>query len=217
MLVSMAPERIIVEGYFDDPARLSPQDLELFRRNIHPENRYALALADTLRIRAAGGDLPSNRLARAALSQGFALEDVVGTHIVRLLAGQPSDGRVAAVEALVRRDLEGIFPNGFNFHEWYSRRIGEAPSDAGVRRIYRGPCGSGIIAEIASFQSETRNNHLLSIIATGLGEGARVAAVFGANHLYSLFDPLARSATKMDIITPAELPEISTQEPYPVT
>ncbi len=213
VLTSMAPKRIILEGYFDDPARLLPQDLELFRRNIHPENRYALALADTLGIRAIGGDLPRDRRARASLSHGFQLEDVVGTHIVRLLAGQPSDGRLAAVKALVKRDLESIYPvDSFNFGEWYARRIGEPLSDAGVRSLYRGPCGSGIVAEIASFESETRNKHLLSIIAAGRGKEARVAAVFGANHLYAVFDQLAMGTTKMDVITPADLPQKPSQE-----
>ncbi len=116
----------------------------------------------------------------------------------------------------MRRDLEGVYPaDTFNFQEWYTRRVGEPPSDAGIRRIYRGPCGSGIIAEIASFESEARNKHLLSIIAAGRGKGARTAAVFGANHLYSVFDRLAMGATKVDVITPGDLPPKPSQNLFP--
>ncbi len=89
VLASMASKRLILEGYFDDPARLLPQDLDLFRRNIHPENRYALALADALGIHAIGGDLSPYRLASGALSHGFQLEDVVGTPSYAFLRDSP--------------------------------------------------------------------------------------------------------------------------------
>lgn len=207
MVLATAPDRIVVEGYYDDPAHLLAEDLELFRRNIYPENRYVVAMAEDLGIRATGGDVGPKELARASLRRGFSPHDIVGTHIVRLLSGQLSAGRLAAVEALVRHQLGELFPaSGFDFQNWYASRVGEAASEASVRRIYRGPCGTGIIAEVASFESETRNERLLATIAKARREVPRVAAVFGANHLYSTFDVLAADAIKLRIVTPAELP-----------
>lgn len=208
----MVPDRIILEAYFDDPARLLPEDLKLFSRNIHPENRFALALANQRGIRAIGGDLEPGEFARASVSHGFQVEDVIGTHMVRMLAGQISKASHVAVEARVKGFLEGLVPaSGFDFEEWYTRRVGESPSDSSFRRTYQGPCGSGIIAEIASFESETRNQHLLLVIGSARRDAARVLTVFGANHLYPLFDSLLEGTVRVDVITSADLPEASSQ------
>ncbi len=210
MLGSMGAESVILEGYFDDPAKLSPEDLDLFQRGIHPENRYALALANERGIRAVGGDMRMGDVALASVSHGFEIEDVIGTHMVRMFSGQISTANPAAVEAWVRGSLGALFPTGpFNFEEWYISRVGEPPSDNSFRRIYRGPCGSGIIAEIASFESETRNQHLRTVIVEERHKFAKVGAVFGANHLFSIFESLVKGAVRLDIVTPAELPDAS--------
>lgn len=210
MLAALTPDRLIIEGYANDSPRLQPEDLVGFSRNRYPETRYALAIAESRGIRAVGGDLHSRDLAQASINHGFELQDVLGTHIVRALSDRLSIATVTTTEYWVRRQLGDLFPHsGFNFRDWYLLRVGEPVSRASAIRVYHGPCGSGIIARIASFQSEARNRRLLLMLQKSRREATRIGAIFGANHLYAVFDRLSDAAATVEIVVPSDLPQPS--------
>lgn len=193
------PNLVLVEGVSADKSpdpdylKFVIDDADQRVQAGHPDEvAYTIKLAADAGVALSGWDRTPAQEYSASIANGFALDDVLGAHLIRRRAN-PLDG---ASEAAIRSELRyaaGIKRlDAFDYVAWYHRTYGDQFVQANGT-----PCGQGIASRIVKFETAERNRHLIDLIGSRVGKGKTVLIEAGANHWLALSDWLRSISTRM--------------------
>lgn len=151
------------------------------------ENLYAVKLAVDAGAQFSGWDFSPDQDYKLLINDGFAIEDVLGAHLLRAKV-DPFAGATAAssVERQMRYAATTQPVPRFDYAAWYRRAYGTTYDPANGT-----PCGSGIASRVVADLSYRRNLNLAGLIATHAMPGETVLVEAGANHWLALKDWLS--------------------------
>lgn len=182
------PNLVLVEGVSadksTDPAYLkyvTDHASERVQAGHPDEVAYTIKLAADAGVALSGWDRTPAQDYSASIDGGFALDDVLGAHLIRRRA-DPFDG---ASDAAIRSELRyaaGIRKlDEFDYAAWYRRTYGDLFVQANGT-----PCGQGIASRIVKLETAERNRHLIALIGARVGKGKTALIEAGANHWLAL-------------------------------
>ena len=182
------PNLVLVEGVSadksTDPAYLkfvANHANELVQAGHPDEIAYTIKLAADADVALSGWDRTPAQEYSASIAGGFALDDVLGAHLIRRRAN-PFDGTSDAAVQSELKYAAGIKKlDGFDYAAWYRRTYGDQFVQANGT-----PCGRGIGSRIVKFETAERNRHLVDLIGSRVGKGKTVLIEAGANHWLAL-------------------------------
>lgn len=182
------PVEALVEG-FSSTRSVDPAYRQRMRR--YAERRTAegaldevvttISLATAAGARVSGWDMTTAEDYAASTRNGFAIEDVIGAHLIRRKIDPfaPQDGAMLDAEL---REAGTVGPVGrFDYADWYRRHYGDHFVQANGT-----PCGRGIGAEIVRFETAARNRRIMAVLQDHLAPAKTVLIEAGANHWLAL-------------------------------
>lgn len=141
----------------------------------------AITLAAAAGTAVSGWDLTTAEDYAASVRRGFAIEDVLGAHLLRLRINPFAEPNGTIVDA-ERREATMVAPvERFDYADWYRRHYGTDFVAANGT-----PCGTGIGADIVRFETAERNHRLVTVLQAHVGPGKIVLIEAGANHWLAL-------------------------------